>query len=41
MRLYDSFGMNPRMVRMFLIEKGIKIDRVPVDLLGGENRRPP
>jgi len=41
MRLYDSFGMNPRMIRMFLAEKGMKIDTVPVDLLGGENRRRP
>ena len=41
MRLYDSFGPNPRAVRMFLLEKGLTLPSVPVDLLGGENRRPP
>jgi glutathione S-transferase len=41
MRLYDSFGPNPRAVRMFLHEKGIEIPPVPVDLLAGENRQPP
>ncbi len=41
MRLYDSFGPNPRAVRMFLLEKGLTLPSVPVDLLGGENRLPP
>lgn len=41
MRLYNSFGMNPRMVRMFLLEKGVEVELVDVDLLGGENRREP
>ena len=41
MKIYDSFGMNPRLVRMFSIEKGIEIDSVPIDILGGENRRSP
>ncbi len=41
MKLYDSFGMNPRTVRMFCIEKGLTVDTVQVDLLGGENRRAP
>jgi glutathione S-transferase len=40
-KLYDSIGPNPRVVRMFLAEKGVEIPRVPVDLLGGENRRGP
>ncbi len=40
MRLYDSIGPNPRLVRMFLAEKGVEIERVPVDLMGGENRQP-
>lgn len=31
--------MNPRLVRMFLAEKDIDVDRVEVDLLGGENRQ--
>jgi glutathione S-transferase len=38
-KLYDSIGPNPRVVRMFLAEKGIAIPRETVDLLGGENRR--
>lgn len=41
MKLYNSIGPNPRMVRMFLAEKGIDIPKVEVDLLGGENRRNP
>jgi glutathione S-transferase len=34
-------GPNPRIVNMFLSEKGIDLPRVEVDLLAGENRRPP
>jgi len=41
MRLYSSGGPNPRMVRMFMAEKGIEIPKVDVDLRGGENRREP
>jgi glutathione S-transferase len=41
MKLYSSIGPNPRMVRMFLHEKGIEIPLEPVDLMGGENRRAP
>jgi glutathione S-transferase len=41
MRIFDSFGPNPRALRMFLAEKGLDIPRVPVDLLGAENRRAP
>src|SRR5215469_15839820 len=41
MLLYDSFGPNPRAMRMFLAEKGITIPTKPVDLRGAENRRPP
>ncbi|MGB3273734.1 MAG: glutathione S-transferase [Xanthobacteraceae bacterium] len=40
MKLYDSVGPNPRLVRMFLAEKGISIPTQAVDLLGGENRQP-
>jgi glutathione S-transferase len=39
MKLYNSGGPNPRMVRMFMAEKGIEIPKVDVDLRGGENRR--
>jgi glutathione S-transferase len=37
-RLYDSFGMNPRMVRFYLAEKGLNVERQEVDILGAENR---
>src|SRR6476620_5575592 len=37
-RLFDSFGLAPRMVRFFLLEKGLDIPRYEIDLLLGENR---
>lgn len=40
MKLYSSVGPNPRMVDMYLLEKGISIERTEVDMVGGENRRP-
>lgn len=39
MKLINSFGPNPRLVRMFLAEKGISLDCETVDILGGENRQ--
>jgi glutathione S-transferase len=39
MKLYDSVGPNPRIVRMFMAEKGIDIPKQTVDLRGGENRQ--
>jgi glutathione S-transferase len=39
MKLYDSIGPNPRVVRMFMAEKGIDIPKQTVDLRGGENRQ--
>lgn len=41
MKLLDSFGPNPRAVRMFLAEKGLEIPSDELDLLGGENRKAP
>jgi glutathione S-transferase len=41
MKLYDSVGPNPRIVRMFMAEKGIDIPKQTVDLRGGENRQEP
>jgi len=41
MRLYNSIGPNPRVVRMFMAEKGIEMPLVQVDLMDGENRREP
>lgn len=41
MKFYNSIGPNPRMVRMFMAERGIDVPRVEIDLRGGENRRAP
>jgi glutathione S-transferase len=41
MKLYKSIGPNPRVVRMFLAEKGVTLDEVDVDLRSGENRQAP
>jgi glutathione S-transferase len=38
LKLYDSFGPNPRLVRMFLAEKGLQIPLEQVDIMAGENR---
>ena len=38
MKLYDSLGPNPRIVRMFMSEKGIDMPKQAVDLRKGENR---
>jgi glutathione S-transferase len=40
MKFHTSIGPNPRVVKMFMEEKGIKLDEVTIDLMGGENRRP-
>lgn len=39
MKLYDSIGPNPHVVRMVIAEKAMAIDSVTIDLMGGENRR--
>jgi glutathione S-transferase len=41
MKLFTGMGPNPRTVCLFLAEKGMEIRLEEVDLLGGENRRPP
>jgi glutathione S-transferase len=41
MKLYNSIGPNPHVVRMFMAEKGIELPLVAVDLMAGENRREP
>jgi glutathione S-transferase len=41
MRFFNSVGPNPKVVRMFMKEKGIELPTVEVDLRGGENRREP
>ena len=39
MKFYNSIGPNPRIVKMFMAEKGIDLPKVEVDLRGGENRQ--
>ena len=39
MKLYTSIGPNPRVVKMFMAEKGLDLERVEIDLMGAENRR--
>ena len=42
MKLYDSIGPNPKMVRMFAAEKGFTFKEVvKVDIMKGENRQGP
>ena len=39
MKILNSFGPNPRMLRMFMLEKNINIDAQEHDLMGAENRQ--
>lgn len=39
MKLYNSVGPNPHVVRMFLAEKGVEIPMEDVDIRGGVNRQ--
>jgi len=39
MKLYDSLGLNPKVVRVFMAAKGITIPVEKVDLRAGENRQ--
>ncbi|MGH8596822.1 MAG: glutathione S-transferase family protein [Gammaproteobacteria bacterium] len=39
MKLIHSFGPNPRIVRMFMAEKGINLPTEEVDILAGDNRK--
>lgn len=41
MKLHQSIGPNPRVVKMFIAEKGVDVPRVDVDLMAGENRQAP
>ena len=38
MKFYNSIGPNPRVVKMFMAEKGLDIPREEVNLMAGENR---
>ena len=39
MKLYDSVGPNPRVVRIFMAEKGIELPKETVDIRAGVNRQ--
>jgi len=39
MKLYNSIGPNPRVVRMFMAEKTISLPLHEVDIMAGENRQ--
>ena len=39
MKLYNSIGPNPQVVRMFLAELGQELEIIEVDLMAGENRQ--
>jgi len=39
-KIYNSIGPNPRVVRMFMAEKGLKVPSQEVDLMAGDNRKP-
>ena len=39
MKLYNSIGPNPHVVRMFIHELGLELETVEVDLMVGENRQ--
>jgi len=41
MKFYNSIGPNPRVVRMFMAEKGVTIPAVEIDLMKGDNRKEP
>ena len=41
MKFYNSVGPNPRVVKMFMAEKGIDIPREEVNLMAGDNRKEP
>ncbi len=39
MKLYQSIGPNPRVVNMFIAEKGVHIVREEIDIMSGTNRQ--
>ena len=39
MKLYNSMGPNPHVVRMYAAELGIELPMEDVDLMAGENRQ--
>ena len=41
MKLIQSYGPNPRAVRMFLLEKDVTLETEEIDIMDGENHRTP
>lgn len=41
MKLYRSGGPNPRVVEIFLVQKGVSLETISIDIGSGENRRQP
>ena len=41
MKLYNSVGPNPKVVRMFMAELGVEIEQQRIDIMKGENRQAP
>ncbi len=39
MKFYNSLGPNPRLVRFFMLEKGIELPTEEVDIMAGANRQ--
>ena len=39
MKLINSVGPNPHVVRMFMAERGITLPMEDIDLMAGENRQ--
>ncbi|MEM9179509.1 MAG: glutathione S-transferase family protein [Pseudomonadota bacterium] len=39
MKLYNSIGPNPQVVRTFMAERGITLDLEEIDIMTGENRK--
>lgn len=39
MKLFNSVGPNPKVVRMYMAERGIEVDLEEVDLMAGANRQ--
>ena len=40
MKLINSIGPNPEVVRMYMAERGISLETLDIDLVAGENRQP-
>lgn len=41
MKLYNSVGPNPQVVRSFMAERGVTMDMEEIDIMAGDNRKAP